>query len=298
MKHGLAIGVLFLSSIGWGLTWFPIKLMNQMGLDGIHLILIAFASAGLLLSPFLYTQRHAWKGNLKYLLLIALFGGIANLLFQTALYHGDVVRVMILFYLLPAWSVLGGWYLLKEKPDRVRIVAVIMSLVGAILILGVDSNTFQGLGWIDLTAIGSGMAFAFNNILFRKTASQPIASKVSAMFISCAVMMGIFLLFNSAAVDLPRNNSPLYAVLYGVVMLSLITFGTQWGVTQLEAARGALIIVMELVVAVTSVALLTDMSLSMSECFGGLLVLIAAIVEGWREPTVAAEPALKMTGES
>ncbi len=284
MKNGLAISILFVSSIGWGLTWLPIKGINQMGLDGLYLIFIAFASAGILMSPLLFIQRKSWRGNLQFLLLIAFFGGLANLLFQTAMVHGDVVRVMILFYLLPVWSVLGGWYVLKEKPDWIRIGAVIISLVGALLILNVDSHTFDGLSWIDVIAIGAGMAFAFNNILFRKTAEQPLASKVSAVFIGCALLIGTYLVFNTPTTGLPENGAPLYAALYGIFFLTLITFGTQWGVTQLEAARAALIIVMELVAAVISVALLTDVVLSIREIIGGALVLSAAVLEGWREP--------------
>jgi len=45
MKHGLAVTTLFFSSVGWGLTWLPIKGINQMGLDGVHLVFIAFSSA-------------------------------------------------------------------------------------------------------------------------------------------------------------------------------------------------------------------------------------------------------------
>ena len=281
MKHGLAVSILFISSIGWGLTWLPIKSINQMGLDGIHLVLIAFASAGLLLSPFLFVQRKSWRGSFHFLLLIALFGGLANLTFQTAMVHGDVVRVMILFYLLPVWSVLGGWYFLKEKPDWIRILAVIISLAGAMLILNVDSSTFDGLSWIDVLAISAGISFALNNIVFRKTA---LAGKVSAMFLGCAILIGSYLLLNPISVGLPDNMSPIFAVLYGVFFLSLITFGTQWGVTQLEAGRAALIIVMELVAAVVSVALLTDIDLSPREIIGGLMVMTAAVIEGWREP--------------
>ena len=284
MKHGMAVSILFISSVGWGLTWLPIKGINQMGLDGIYLVLIAFASSGLLLSPFLYTQRRNWRGNFRFLLLIALFGGLANLAFQTALVHGNVVRVMILFYLLPVWSVLGGWYILKEKPDWICILAVVISLAGAMLLLNVDSSTFVGLSWIDVLAIVAGFSFALNNIFFRKTAEQPLAGKVSAMFLGCAALIGAYLLFNPVTSALPDNMSPVYAVFYGVFFLSLITFGTQWGVTQLEAGRAALIIVMELVVAVISVALLTDTNLSPREIIGGLMVMTAAVIEGWREP--------------
>ena len=248
----------------------------------------------MLLSPFLWLQRSAWRGKLRFLLLIALLGGLANLTFQTAIYHGNVVRVMILFYLLPVWSVLGGWYFLKERPDGLRIAAVIVSLCGALLILQVDSSTFNGLNLIDLLAIVAGMSFAMNNILFRATAAQPLAGKVGAMFLGCAAMMGAVLVFVPVPGALPSNLAIVYAGLYGIVFLSLITFATQWGVTQLEAGRAALIIVMELVAAVVSVAVLTDDSLSGREIVGGLLVLSAAIIEGWREPAPAKPAVVKL----
>jgi len=284
MRNGLAVTILFISSVGWGLTWFPTKGINQMGLDGMHLVLIAFASGGVMLSPFLFIQRASWRGNVRYLLWITLLGGLANLTFQLALVHGNVVRVMILFYLLPVWSVLGAWYILKEKPDWVRVLAVFISLAGAMFILKVDASTFVGLDWIDVLAIISGIAFALNNILFRKTAAQPLASKVAAVFLGCAGLMGVYLLFAPVSTPFPDNLSPYYAAVYGIVYLSLITFGTQWGVTQLEAGRAALIIVMELVVAVISVALLTDITLTMREIIGGVMVMTAAVIEGWREP--------------
>lgn len=287
MKHGLAVSILFISSVGWGLTWLPIKGITQMGLDGIYLVFIAFACAGFLLSPFLFTQRKSWRGHFQYLLLIAFFGGMANLTFQTAMVHGDVVRVMILFYLLPVWSVLGAWYILKEKPDWIRILAVFISLSGAMLILQVDSHTFEGLSWIDALAITAGITFALNNIYFRKTAEQPLAGKVAAVFLGCTLLIGVYILINPVTGGIPDNMSPVYAGLYGIFFLSLITFGTQWGVTQLEAGRAALIIVMELVAAVVSVALLTETELSTREIIGGLLVMTAAIIEGWREPEPA-----------
>ncbi|WP_455198825.1 hypothetical protein, partial [Kaarinaea lacus] len=143
------------------------------------------------------------------------------------------------------------------------------------------------LNWIDVLAIAAGITFALNNIYFRKTAEKPLAGKVGAMFLGCAVLTGGYLLFSSSNAGLPDNISPFYAAAYGVLLLSLVTFGSQWGVTQLEAGRAALIIVMELVTAVISVALLTDIALSMREIVGAMLVLSAALIEAWHEPEEA-----------
>ena len=125
--------ILLISSIGWGLTWLPLKLLSAEGMEGLTLILIAFGSAAIVLLPFTYRQWPHWDSNKRFLILIALFGGFANIAFQTAIFHGDVIRVMILFYLLPAWSVIGGYLFLKERIDTKRIITLLSALSGAFI---------------------------------------------------------------------------------------------------------------------------------------------------------------------
>lgn len=287
MNPRLVVIILFISSFGWGLTWMPIKWLHDIGLDGLLLVLIAFTSAGVMLLPFLFLQRKYWLHKKHYLLLVALFGGLANVSFQTAIYHGDVIRVMILFYLLPVWSVLGGKAFFNEKIDLPRAIAVIAALSGAFMILGVEKNFLDNFTFLDLLAILSGLGLALNNLVFRATPDIPVASKISVMFLGCASMMGAYLLTGNTVGSLPEQISNAgytitYAIIYGVVWITLITFGTQWSVTHLEAGRSSLIIVTELLVAVVSAAIMTQTSMSVIEIGGGLLVLSAAVIEASR----------------
>jgi drug/metabolite transporter (DMT)-like permease len=291
MRVSLPVLVLFISSVGWGLTWLPLKYLNQQGMQGPTLVFVAFAAAALVLLPAFLRQRRSWAGQVRYLLLIALFGGFANLSFQIALYEGEVIRVMILFYLLPVWSVLGGRLFLGERIDRLRMVTVAGALLGAFLILGGFAVLDTRPGWVDLLAIASGMAFSMNNIAFRATPALPVTSKVTAVFIGCAVLVGGYLLFNPPAPAIHAPDTLLLTMLYGVFWLTLITFGTQWGVTQLEAGRASIIIIMELVTAVVSAGLLLGETLAAGELAGGLLVVSAVLVETWREAgSPQAEP--------
>jgi drug/metabolite transporter (DMT)-like permease len=293
MNARLAVMVLFISSIGWGLTWLPIKTLSDMGLDSMHLILIAFASGAVVLSPWLYLQRHSWKQNAGLMIMIGLAGGFANAAFQTAISHGDVIRVMILFYLLPVWSVLGGRFFLGEKIDLLRFISVLVCLSGAYLILDVWHTSWQGITWIDVLAIGSGMGLATTNILFRFSQTIPVMSKVTAMFIGCSLIIVVSMQAFPTSATLPVNAAIPWAVLYGALWLTLITIGTQWAVTRIEAGRSAVIIVTELVVAVVSVAMISGADLKYYEIIGGVLVMCAAMLEGARSdeaeiPSVAS----------
>ena len=291
MNSRFAVLILFISSAGWGLTWLPLKKLNDMGLDSMQLIFIAFISGALILSPWLYREYPSWKNKIRFILMIALAGGFANASFQTAIYHGDVVRVMILFYMLPVWSVIGGKLFLKETIDGRRILAVLLCLSGAFIILDVWNTSWQGITYIDFLAIGSGIGLAATNILFRFTQETPLRSKVASIFIGCTLIIGSVLLVQYNFISTPMNDFPSnklaipFAILYGAIWLTLITLGTQWAVTQMEAGRSAVIIVMELVTAVVSIAILTQADLKVYEIIGGVLVVSAALLEGVREDT-------------
>lgn len=282
MNPKYAVMVLIISSIGWGITWLPIKLINEMGLDSMHLILIAFASGAIASLPWLIKQHVLWKSSLGFMLMIAIAGGFANSAFQTAIVHGDVIRVMILFYLLPVWSVIGGRIFLQEAIDILRWSAVILCLAGAAIILDVWNTSWQGISWIDLLAIGSGLGLAVTNILFRFTQTIPLMSKISVTFIGCTVIIGAFLTTSETTATLPDNQAVPLAMLYGAIWIMLITVGTQWAVTKMEAGRSSIILVMELVVAVVSAAIISNAQLGMSEMIGGAMVIGAALLEGMR----------------
>ena len=120
MKKQLPVFVLLGASVLWGLSWLPLKGINAMGIDGIVLIFIVYGILSFFFAPLLLGQFKHYKHHLKEMLLIALFGGGASLAFTYALINADVIRVMVLFYLLPLWGVLGGRIFLHESIDTWR----------------------------------------------------------------------------------------------------------------------------------------------------------------------------------
>jgi drug/metabolite transporter (DMT)-like permease len=298
MNSRFAVVVLCFSSIAWGLTWLPIKAINALGLATPHLILIAFSTAAIALLPWIYKQRHAWLPALPFMLALAALGGFANVAFQTAIAEGDVIRVMILFYMLPVWSTLGGKIFLNEAIDSRRIIALLFCISGAFFILEIWHFSWTYFTWIDALALGSGMGLAASNILFRFTSHIPLASKIGFMFMGCIGLIGLSLFFFAdlithhthwleTSLDTLDTKSIPFAMSYGLIWLMLITFGSQWAVTQIEAGRSAIILVLELVAAVTSVVIVTHSQLQVHELMGGLMVCIAAILEGYRtKPSV------------
>ena len=275
--------VLLGSSFLWGLTWLPLKYFGSFGLQGVTVTLAGYGSVGVLAVPWLLRSYATWRADLRGLLLLALFGGLANLAFATAVVKGDVIRVMVLFYLLPAWGVLGGWLLLGERVDRVRKLTVAGALSGAFLILGGPSVFLQRPSLADVLAVVSGLSLAINNVLFRKLSQVLVPHKVAAMFVGCLLWSLPLTLLGVQ--PLPGGVPAqvwLELVVFGLVWLFAATVGTQWGVSRMETGRSSVLIIMELVTAVISAAVINGSRLRPIEWLGGALIVVAAFMEARR----------------
>lgn len=274
--------VLFLSSIIWGLTWLPLKFIHSKGIDGLPLLLVSHAALGVLML-FAQPSLREFKKNLRPLLGIALAGGGAIICFTYALMYGDVIRVMVLFYLLPVWGVLGGWLLLGEPADGLRWIGVVMALLGAYLILGGSQILIEPPSFIDLLALLSGMAFAINNLLFRAVERVGLVIKLSAMFWGCALLAATLLIAGVQSIPITLGYEPwLWVLLYSVTAMLLANLGSQWSVTQMESGKSSVILIMELVAAVVSALLIAGERLEPLEWLGCFLIVAAALLEARR----------------
>jgi drug/metabolite transporter (DMT)-like permease len=275
----LAVLLLFFSASLWGLSWWPVKLFAAAGLSGPHLTLLSYGPVGLCGVYFLLRERAAWSGQARLLLLLALVGGWANTAFISALLQGDVVRVMLLFYLSPVWSVLGARLFLGEKITRKRSLAVCLALTGLWWVIGGSAAFEHALDASDLLALSAGMAFAGNNLISRATQSVPMASKTVVVFIGCGVLSAVAVLWQGAPPPKVSAALGLALLAYGFGWMVLATATWQYGVTHLETGRAGVILITELVVAVVSVTWFGPQQMLPHIWIGGLFIAAAALME-------------------
>lgn len=288
MKLPVPALVLMLCSVAWGLTWLPLKYFGEHGLAGPVVTLVAHGSVGLMALPLLWLRRRQWWPERWRLFWLALAGGLANVAFASAIVMGDVTRVMALFYLLPAWGVLGGKLLLGERIDRRRAASLGAALGGAFLVLGGPALLATPPGLIDLLAVVSGLSLALNNLLFRALQAVSVSTKVSVTFVGCLAWAGLLTLLGAATVPAAVPLEVWSEVFgFGAIWILVATLGTLWAVNQMEAGRSSVLIVTELVTAVVSASILTGRVPSLAEACGGALILTAALLEAWRPAPIA-----------
>lgn len=269
--------VLLLGASFWGLGWLPLEYLAGQGLSGMPVALYTYGLLSLLAIPVLWLQRAVWWSQRWALLAICVFGGWGTAGLVGALSEGDVVRAMLLFYLAPVWGLLGGWLLFGERLTVLRVGALLLAMLGIGMTLGISHETFSPLTATDWLALSAGLAFALNNLATRAADRVPLASKAVAAFVGSAVLSGLFCAVQGTA--LPAIGLSLWGLiaLFGVFWL-LSMGAAQYGFTHVEASRAAVLVVVELLVAVLTAAWLGERELGLSEWCGGALVLAAALL--------------------
>lgn len=287
----LAVLLLFFSASLWGLTWWPVKGFAAAGLSGPYLTLLSYGPVGLCGLYFVLRERAAWRSQTRLLLLLALVGGWANTAFINALLLGDVVRVMLLFYLSPVWSVLGGRLFLGEGVSGRRMLAVCLALMGLWLVIGGAEAFNAPLSTSDLLALSAGLAFAGNNLISRATQSVPMTTKTVVVFIGCGLLSALSVSWQGLPLPVMTVSPGLALLAYGFGWMVLATATWQYGVTHLETGRAGVILITELVVAVVSVTWFGGEQMLPRMWMGGLLIAAASLLEATDPGSAGHAPA-------
>ena len=285
-QERLAVAALFVSGLLWGLTWIPLKRFAAIGLSGLSMTLVSYGVVGALTVPLVWRQRHAWAPQKHLLIAAALTGGAANVCFVSGLMVGEVVRVMLMFYLAPVWGVLGGKLFLRERITPLRLAGVVMALVGAVLVLGGPRAFAVPISAADLFGLAAGLLYATQNIAFRAADRVPVLSKALAVFTGCAVISLLLVAFVGVDLTAVTPVVSLQLVAFAGIWMVAAMWTTMYGVTHLEAGRAAVLLVFELVAAVASAMLLGNERLDALEWVGAALITGAALLEARGSPSV------------
>lgn len=285
MTTQFAAWALVLNAFVWGVSWFPFRQMAQAGLHPLWATFIIYALACVFL---LLWRPRGWRSFLHYrwLWVLLLAAGLTNVGFNWAVTVGDVVRVVLLFYLMPVWSVVLAWLLLGEKPGPQALLRLLLALVGMVIVLKTPESPWPLPSVLaDWLALAGGMCFALTNVLLRKLNDTPDEARMVAMFGGGALMaLGAVLLAQTLGLaQVP--SAPGSGWLPWVLLMSLAflgaNLGLQYGAARLPAATTALIMLTEVVFASVTSVWLGAAQLEARTLVGGGLILLAALWASW-----------------
>lgn len=278
-----AAAALLVNACIWGLSWWPLRRLQDLGLHplwstaGVYLVSVAV---------LLVWHPHAARGLRKHPGLAWLFlaSGLANVGFNWGVTIGDVVRVVLLFYLMPAWSVPLAWWLLGERPGLGALGRVGLALAGVALVVGQPNPGTATLGLPEGLGLLGGAAFALTNVLLRRHANAPPGARALAMFGGGAAMALAVAWAGTAmgALAAPPRPAADWLLLGGALALAFLggNLALQYGAARLTAHATALIMVSEVAFAGVSSVLLGASDPGWGVLAGGLMIVGAAVLAG------------------
>lgn len=282
MAEGRAAPALALvfNAFVWGVSWWPFRQLEDRGLHPLWATAFVYLFS---LAALLAWRPRAWRGfaGQPQLWCLMAAAGLTNVGFNWAVTVGDVVRVVLLFYLMPAWSVLLAWPLLGERPTAASLARLVLALGGLAVILHRPESPWpvpQSLP--DVLALLGGFSFALTNILLRRLRETPAETRVAAMFTGGAIAAA-----GAGCIGMAQGlaTAPTWPAGMGVALALALSLAfllgnaaLQYGASRLAAQTTALVMLSEVLFATATSVMAGASELTSRTWLGGALVVAAA----------------------
>ena len=276
----------------WGLIWYPYRLLQQAGLDGLWSTLFTYGLA--LVIGVLAFPRHA-RSLAKMPALAWLMGaaiGWSNLAYVLGVLEGEVMRVLLLFYLAPLWTVPIARILLHERLDRRGMAVMALAFTGAMAMLW---DPRLGAPWpasrAEWLGLAAGLLYALGNVLVRRL--QGMTDPAKSIVIWAGVTVAALVHLGGSPIDAGRAW-PLAAaewpLVTGIAIAVLaMSLALQYGLSRMPATRAIVILLSELVIAAIAAYLLAGETLRLQDWIGGALIVAATLAAALGAPQKAQD---------
>ncbi|HIH2749114.1 DMT family transporter [Burkholderia aenigmatica] len=268
----------------WGLIWYPLRILASLGVTGT----LASALTSLVAFLFVIVARHRTIATLRWhwvLPGIAVTAGVTNLGFVWGTIHGEVLRVMLLFYLTPAWTAIYAHFLLRERLTWAGAGLAALSIGGAMLMLWSPQLGLplpaSPAEWAGLAA---GLSFAMSNVLVIKASRElpemRAEMRTATLFGGAAVFGAIASLFEgipAAPAGGHLGTAALIIVAIGVTMASNNLL-VQYGLARVPANRASIIMLFEIVITALSAWVFANELPTAREWAGGVCIVLATLL--------------------
>lgn len=282
----LPVASLLVGASLWGVVWYPYRLLGAAGLDGAWASALTYGVAlavgsAIFLGHWRDVARAPWA-----CLAMGLAIGWSNLAYVIGVLEGEVMRVLLLFYLAPLWTVPLARVLLGERLDARGALVMVVALAGAAVMLWHPETgapwPSSRAEWLGLVA---GFFFALGNVLVRALAQLRDTTKSLAIWAGVTAAALLYLPWAPtaapAAMAAAAASWPVW-VAVGFALLAM-SLALQYGLSRVPANRAIVILLFELVVAAIASYWLAGEMMRPQDWIGGSLIVAASLASGLRK---------------
>ncbi|MEZ5658987.1 MAG: DMT family transporter [Burkholderiaceae bacterium] len=279
-----AVATLLLNAAIFGLAWWPFREIDALGLHSLWTTALMYliAATGLLIwQPGVLAMVARRRG----LWVLAIAAGLTNAAFNWGVLIGEVIRVVLLFYLMPVWAALLARMFLAEPITAVTVGRIAAAVGGAMLVLwqpGLGIPWPGSLG--DWLGLAGGLCFAATNIALKRYADEPPQARAMAMFIGGLALPGLLaLVLDASLVPWPAHPvGPWLIPSIGLTVIFIVAnLCLQYGASRLPANVTSVIMISEVVFASASAILIGGEQAGWRTGIGAAMIVGAALAAAW-----------------
>jgi drug/metabolite transporter (DMT)-like permease len=286
LQRTLAISSLVYAATLWGVMWYPYRLLDDAGVGGVASSFFTYAVPLLALGWLHGSELHRARSRWMWLAALGLAAGWTNLAYVLAMLQGEVVRVLLLFFLSPLWTVVFARILLHEKLNRAGWAVMGLAAGGAMVMLWQpDGDLPLPANRGEWLALSAGMMFAVANVISRHLAGVTEGAKSVSIWSGVVVLTVAGLWLYPAELDfIEYAEWSAWLLLLGVgIAIGSMTYAVQYGLARVPANQAIVIFLFELVVAAVAAYFLSLERMGLQEWVGAIMIITASLFSGRME---------------
>ena len=271
------VALIAVSAASFGAMAIFARLAYDGGADVTAVLFLRFLIAAPLMAVLMRVRGLAWPRG-RLLVGLAAMGGLGyvgqSLSFFTALTKASASLVALLLYAYPAIVTVLSVVVLGERLTRLRVFALGVALVGAVLTIGPELSG-EPLGVV----LGASAAVIYSVYILVGSRLTPRSGALPASAVIMAAAAAVYAVV--VAVQRPAfpSTAGSWAAVVAIALLSTVVAITTFfaGMARLGPTDASTLSTLEPVVTVVLAALVLDERLSAAQLTGGLLILAAVV---------------------
>lgn len=284
----LALAFILLAGILWGSMGIFVRTLNGVGLESMDIVALRAVVTFIVLFLYMILFRRPLL-KIRFRDLWCFLGtGICSIVFFNLCYFKAITLTSlsvaaVLLYTAPVIVMILSYFLFGEKMTGKKILSLVMTIAGCVLVTGVlsDADRISGIGL--LTGLGAGLGYALYSIFSRyalKRGYHSLTITFYTFFIAAAVS---FLLSDGqrvVSIALSSADMLVFVCVFGILCTVVPYLTYTVGLKYTENSRASIIASIEPVTATVLGIVFFHESITIAEIAGIILVISALTVCG------------------
>ncbi|MGJ9458597.1 DMT family transporter [Oceanobacillus sp. CF4.6] len=249
--------LIILGATLWGTIGWFVKHLYELGFTPMEVVTLrAWTSAILLITYIIIVSPKDMKlqsiRDCKYFI----GTGICSIIFFnyclfTAIELSTIPVATALLYTAPAFVTVISFFLFKEPLTRLKMIALILTIMGTCLVVGITPNSIHNLEFASIIlGLGSGLGYALYSIISKFALKKYSSLSVTTFtFIVAAVALVPFFPYSEKFLLLFNPTVLFYALGLGFLPTAVAYIVYTYGLMYTEASKASILSTIEPVVA-------------------------------------------------